>query len=337
MNVEELRRNFPDEASCRAFFESVIWPDGPVCPHCHGRKVWAFRSPKVRAGLYECADCAKQFTVTTKTAFHGTKLSLWIWLQAMYSLIFSSKGASSVFMAQWLGISQKSAWKMLHALRTIMAIHQSALPKLQGIVELDEKYLGGKPRYQPGVKHKRGRGTQKSCIAVAVQRQGPVRATLVTGDSVSVLRPLIQKTVSLEAHLMSDELRAYGVIGQDFAAHETVQHGRKEFARGVVHNNTAESYNALLERAKQGVYHWMSKLHLPLYISEAAFRWNQRVPDTRTIQRGKNRGKVRITMKPLPLLDQFKNLLRFAPACQVRRSKNSGIRHLPGAIPLFGL
>lgn len=337
MNVEELRHHFPNEASCRAFFESVIWPDGPVCPHCHGKKAWAFRSPKVRAGLYECADCAKQFTVTTKTAFHGTKLSLWIWLQAMYSLIFSSKGASSVFIAQWLGISQKSAWKMLHALRTIMAIHQSALPKLQGIVELDEKYLGGKPRYQPGVKHKRGRGTQKSCIAVAVQRQGPVRATLITGDSVSVLRPLIQKTVSIEAHLMSDELKAYGAIGQDFAAHETVQHGRKEFARGTVHNNTAESYNALLERAKQGVYHWMSKLHLPLYTSEAAFRWNQRVPVTKTIQRGKNRGKVRTMMKALPLLDQFKNLLRFAPACQIRRSTNSGIRHLPGTIPLFGL
>lgn len=243
----------------------------------------------------------------------------------MYSLIFSSKGASSVFMAQWLGISQKSAWKMLHALRTIMTIHQSALPKLQSIVELDEKYLGGKPRYQPGVKHKRGRGTQKSCIAVAVQRQGPVRATLVTGDSVSVLRPLIQKTISIEAHFMSDELKAYGVIGKYFADHETVQHGWKDFSRGAVHNNTAESYNAFLEGAKQGVYHWMRKLHLPLYTSEAAFRWNQHVPITKTIQRGKNRGKVRSIMKALPLLGQFKNLLRFALACQVRRSKNSGI------------
>jgi len=337
MNVEELRRHFPDEESCRAFFESVIWPDGPICPHCHGDQAWKLRSPKTRAGLYECADCGKQFTVTTKTPFHGTKLSLWLWLQAMYSLIFSSKGASSVYIAKWLGISQKSAWKMLHALRTVMVVHQTALPKLQGIVELDEKYLGGKPRYQSGVKHKRGRGTQKSCIAVAVQRHGPVRATPVAGDSVSVLQPLIQGVVSDQAHLMSDELHAYRIIGRDFAAHDTVSHGQKEFARGRVHNNTAESYNALLERAKQGVYHWMSKGHLPLYISEAAWRWNQRVPVTKTIQRGKNRGRIQTVMKPLPLLEQFKALLRFAPSCQIRRTKNSGIRLLPGAIPLFGL
>jgi len=337
MNVDQLRNTFPDEESCRAFFESIIWPDGPVCPHCHSQYAWRLKSRNVRAGLHECGDCHRQFTVTTRTPFHSTKLSLWIWIQVMYSLICSSKGASSVAIATWVGVSQKSAWKMLHALRTMMAAHQSTLPILQGIVELDEKYLGGKPRFKHGVKHKRGHGTSKTGIATIVQRQGTVRARLIRNNSVKCLKPFIAETVSTTAHLMSDEHRAYQIIGRDFASHQSVSHGQKEYARGDVHNNTAESFHATLERAKFGVYHWMSKRHLPLYTAEAVFHWNQRALETKTIQRGKNKGKTRKAMKRLPILEQFKNLLRLAPFCQVRRTKVSGIRITTGPLPLFGL
>ena len=337
MNVEQLRQTFPDEESCRVFFESIIWPEGPICPHCRSQYAWRLKSTKVRPGLHECGDCHRQFTVTTRTPFHGTKLSLWIWIQVMYSLICSSKGASSVAIATWVGVSQKTAWKMLHALRALMAVHQAALPLLQGVVELDEKYLGGKPRYKHGVKHKRGHGTSKACIATVIQRQGPVRTRLIANDSVADLRPFITQTVDPRADLMSDEHSAYQTIGRDFASHQSVRHGQKEFARGAVHNNTAESFHATLERAKFGVYHWMSKLHLPLYTAEAVFHWNQRTPEKKTILRGKNQGQTRTIMKRLPILEQFKNLLRLAPFCQVRRTKNSGIRIIPGPLPSFGL
>lgn len=337
MNVEQLRQRFPNEDSCREFFEAVIWPDGPVCPHCQGRKAWRLSGAKSRPGLLECAECYRQFTVTVGTPFHGTKLSLWLWIQVMYSLVFSSKGASSVFIARWVGVSQKTAWKMLHALRLLMAAHQGALPKLQGIVELDEKYLGGKPRYQHGVKHKRGHGTAKSCVATAVQRQGPVQAKPIVKGSVEHLKPFVFASVSSQSHLMSDELSAYALLAPQFAAHETVSHGQKEFARGQVHSNTAESFHATLERALQGVYHWMSKSHLPLYTAESAFRWNQRQAVERTVKTGKNQGQQRIVMEQLPLLEQFRNLLCRARGCQLRRTPNNGIRIFPGDIPLFGL
>lgn len=337
MNVEQLHRTFPDEESCRAFFESIIWPDGPVCPHCHSKYAWRLKSPKVRAGLHECGDCRRQFTVTTRTPFHSTKLSLWTWLQVMYSLICSSKGASSVAIATWVGISQKTAWKMLHALRALMAVHQSALPQLRNVVELDEKYIGGKPRYKHGVKNKRGHGTRKACIATVVQRQGPVRMTLIGNDSVANLKPFITESVAPSANLMSDEHSAYQIIGREFASHQSVRHGQKEYARGDVHNNTAESFHSTLERAKVGVYHWMSKRHLSLYTAEAVFHWNQRAPEEKTIQRGKNRGQKKVVMERLPILEQFKNLLRLAPSCQVRRTENSSIRIIPRALPLFGL
>lgn len=337
MNVEQLRKIFPDEASCRAFFESVIWPEGPVCPRCLSRYVWRFHSPRVRPGLYECGDCHYQFTVTAGTVFHGTKLSLWIWIQVMYSLICSSKGASSVAIATWVGVSQKTAWKMSHALRALMAVHQAALPMLQGVVELDEKYLGGKPRYQRGVKHKRGHGTEKTCIATVVQRQGPVRTQIINNDSVADLKPFITGTVLPGAKLMSDEHSAYQIIGRGFASHQSVRHGQREYVQGAVHNNTAESFHAILERAKIGIYHWMSKRHLPLYAAEAVFHWNQRIPETKRIQRGKNQGQLRTVMKRLPLLERFRNLLRLAQHCQVRRTENSGIRIIQGVLPVYGL
>jgi len=266
MNVERLRQHFPDERSCRAFFETILWPDGPVCPHCQGQKAWRIGGNSTREGLLECATCRQQFTVTTKTPFHATKLTLWMWIQAMYSLVNSSKGASSVYVANWLGVSQKTAWRMLHVLRLLMATHQHSIPKLSGIVELDEKYLGGKPRYQHGVKHKRGRGTAKSCVATAVQRQGPVKATPVVNDSLSQIKPFVEHRVSSQAHLMTDEHSVYRRLAPGFADHQTVNHGQKEFARGPVHNNTAESFNALLERAKQGVFHYMSQKHLQRYL-----------------------------------------------------------------------
>ncbi|WP_432822801.1 transposase [Trichloromonas sp.] len=113
--------------------------------------------------------------------------------------------------------------------------------------------------------------------------------------------------------------------------------GGKEFARGEVHSNAAESFHATLERAKQGIYHYMSHQHLPLYTAEAAFHWNQRALETRVLQKGKNQGQAKTFMIRLPILEQFRNLLKLAPLCQVRRTENSGIRIFSTTLPLFGL
>jgi len=161
MNIDQLRAKFANESVCRQFFESIIWRHGRICPHCLCQKSYHICGASARPGLYECAQCKRQFTVTTKTPMHSTKLPLWKWLLAMYYMINSSKGISSVFLAKWVGISQKSAWKLGHAVREMMDPGAEILPPLSGMVELDEKYVGGKPRYQQGIKHKRGKGTDK--------------------------------------------------------------------------------------------------------------------------------------------------------------------------------
>jgi transposase-like protein len=160
MNTDQLRERFPDENACRTFFESVIWQNGRYCPHCNNNKSYWLSGAK-RSGLYECAKCKRQFTVTTRTPMHSTKLPLWKWLQAMYFIVNSSKGVSSVFLAKWIGVSQKTAWKIGHAIRLMMDPGSGHQTMLNGIVELDEKYFGGKPRYQAGIRHKRGKGTDK--------------------------------------------------------------------------------------------------------------------------------------------------------------------------------
>ena len=164
MNTDQLRQRFPTEQACREFFEQVIWPEGRICPHCNSKKSISITGTTARAGLYQCSTCQRQFTVTTKTPMHSTKLCLWKWLLAMYYMVNSSKGVSSVFLAKWVGVSQKTAWKICHAIREMMRPAPQDSPMLSGIVELDEKYIGGTPRYQHDVMHKRGKATAKQAV-----------------------------------------------------------------------------------------------------------------------------------------------------------------------------
>jgi transposase-like protein len=321
MTITKLRKQFPDEVSCRQFFETIIWASGRTCPHCGGDKSWPIKAETVRVGLYECARCGLQFTVTTKTPMHSTKLPLWTWLLAMYLISSSSKGISSVVLGRLIGTTQKTAWKLGHAIRAMMALVPAELPQLMGVVELDEKYLGGRPRFQEGVKHKCGKGTSKQCIAVAVEREGSVKACLVPHDGESALRPFVEAAVDPAAYLMSDNNPAYAKIAEGFAGHSAVCHGDREYVRGQVHNNTAESYNAILERALVGVFHYMSKEHMQRYVDEAAFRWNQRVPE---VCRTKT-GKEKVVMKALPVIEKIKNLLRVALNVQIRWTPESSI------------
>lgn len=161
MDIDKLRKQFPNESICRDFFEAVRWPDGRICPHCGNNVSYVITGTINRQKRYECKNCKGQFTVTTKTPLHSTKLPLWKWLQAMYLIASSSKGLSSVVLARWIGVRQPTAWKMGHAIRLMMEQSQIETNLLNGVVEMDEKYMGGKPRPQEGVTHKRGKGTGK--------------------------------------------------------------------------------------------------------------------------------------------------------------------------------
>ena len=321
MNIDQLRARFPDESACRSFFEAIIWRNGRRCPHCGFETSYFLSGPSSRPGLYECGWCKRQFTVTTRTPMHSTKLPLWKWLLCMYFMVNSSKGVSSVFLAKWLGVAQRTAWKMAHGVRELMKPGPDGQPPLDGIVELDEKYFGGKPRYKKGVTHKRGKGTDKQAIFIAVQRQGPARSALISSDKVAELDPLVQQFVDKKAHLMTDENWAYQQIGKDYADHSYVNHGAKEFARGDVHNNTAESFNSLVERAKYGIYHYMSQKHLQRYLDEIGFRWSHRTPEEKVTKKG----KIKTVMVSLPVMQLLFALLEKAVGRQLRRTRNGGL------------
>lgn len=161
MNIDQLNVLFPNERICRKFFEAARWPAGRVCPHCSYDVSYKIISNGSYSDRYECKRCHRHFTVTTKTVLHSTKLPLFKWIQAMYLIVSSSKGVSSVVMARLLGVTQPTAWRMGHAIRRMMDPASSDAKLLHGVVELDEKYVGGAPRPQEGVVHKRGKGTSK--------------------------------------------------------------------------------------------------------------------------------------------------------------------------------
>jgi len=320
MNLDQLRECFPDEAACRNFLESIIWAHGRRCPHCGHDKSYRLQGKSTLPGTYECGGCKKQFRVTTKTPMHSTKLSLWKWIMAMYSIINSSKGISSVYLARWIGVSQPTAWKIGHAIREMMAPDG----QLNGVVELDEKYVGGIPRRENDVCYKRGHGTNKQQVLIAVERHGSVRSVPMDNKKITTLAPVVTSLVSRKADLMTDELPSYRSIGSWYQTHSRVNHSQGQYANGSTHTNTAESFGALLERAKFGVFHSLSRKHLHRYLHEIGFRWNHRECKEHVTKNGKKK----IVMVPLPIKEKLVSLISCCVGKQLRRTGNNGIQSL---------
>ena len=201
-------------------------------------------------------------------------------------------------------------------------------PIHSGTVELDEKFFGGKPRHKVGVRYKSGKGTKKQAVLVAVKRHGPVRSALIDSDKTAELLPWVKRFVQKDAYLMTDENHSYRKIGQQYASHDWVKHTMEEFARGDVHNNTAESFSSLLERAKLGVFHYMSTKHLKRYLNEIGFRWDHRLPKEKKTKDGAKK----IVMIPMPVMTKLRSLLAHAFGRQIRRTKKGGIRRLTFAL-----
>lgn len=330
-SVRDVWDKLPSETDARRFLEQIIWHNGRFCPHCGSDKSGAITGPTARAGLYQCREreCRAQFTITTRTPLHATKLDLRIWIAALFLVITSSKGISSVVLARILGISQKTSWKMGHAIREMMDLHgEKTKRRLQGTVEVDEAFVGGAPKFRRGVKNKRGKGTSKPQILVAVERDGEVRATLIPDAKRTTIEPLVQRWIEPSAVLMTDAAKVYRSIGKKFAAHHAVNHTKKQFvdtATGA-HINTAEAFTGQVERALVGVYHLLPAEHLQRYLDEIAWRWNrrQRIDKVRGSE-GSSTGRHRI-WRPVAVLTQMAELLRNAPGRQIRRSDRFGLR-----------
>jgi transposase-like protein len=222
-------------------------------------------------------NCGEQFTVTVGTIFEDSHIPLRKWLMAFALLCSAKKGISALQLQRELEFgSYRTAWHMAHRIRHAMS-REPLAGLLKGTVEVDESYVGGKPRPGLDEKAKRGRGTKKTPVVALVERNGRVRAHKVDRVDAATLKAAIRENVDRDSLIMTDELTSYRGIGMEYRwGHFTVNHSAGEYATGGAHVNTAESFFALLKRGVVGSFHHISKEHLDRYCDEFSFRWDHR-------------------------------------------------------------
>jgi len=225
--------------------------------------------------LWRCHDCKEQYTVRIGTIYEESRLPLRHWVYAFWRACTSKKGVSALEIQRQCQISYKSALFLMNRIRFVMAPDLPTAEPLTGIVEVDETYVGGKPRW-PNV-GKRGRGTQKIPVFAAVERGGQIRRMVVADVTGKTLKDAIRKCVDPRSAIVSDEMHSYKGIGNEFeGGHHTIAHGAKEYARGPVNTNTVESSFALVKRGIIGTYHNVSREYLHRYLWQFDFVWNTR-------------------------------------------------------------
>ena len=241
---------FYNEEAAYAKLESLIWPNGPVCPHCGGvGRISAMKGAATRPGLKKCYQCRKQFRATVGTVFHSSHIPLHQWLQAAYLMCSSKKGISSNQMARTLGVTVKTGWFVTHRLRE--AMRGDTLPIMGGegsVVEIDETFIGQK-KDMP----KRRGFAHKHAVMTLVERGKGSRSFHVSGTASADLLPIIKGHVASGTHVMTDEAGQYAQLGKFFIEHDYVSHGAGEYVRGVVHTNTVEGFYSVFKRGMKDV------------------------------------------------------------------------------------
>lgn len=293
LNLLELAQHFSNEDAAREFIEKLRWPDGPVCPHC-GELNNAYRlEPKPskkgthgRKGLWKCAGCREQFTVTIGTIFEDSHIPLNKWLLAYHLLCASKKGMSAHQLHRMLKVTYRSAWFMAHRIRYTMS-QEPLSSKLTGIIEVDETYVGGKRRHPQSNQVKPGKRAQdrigpfadKAPVVSVLQRGGRVQSIHMPKVTAENLRNVVNTMVAEDAHVMTDSSNVLkGAMLKH--KHDTVNHQAKEYVRyedGVcITTNSIEGYFSIVKRGINGVYHHVGKQHLHRYLSEFDFPYNSR-------------------------------------------------------------
>jgi len=290
MESDILSPEFTDPDKAREVLEAERWPDGPVCPHCgvigEAYKLEAVEGTKTHArkGVYKCADCRKQFTVTVDTIFEDSHIPLNKWLFAIHLLCASKKGMSAHQLHRMLGVTYKSAWFMAHRIRYGMK-QEPLSSKLQGTFEVDETWIGGKrktgrqPQHGGDPNANRNPRANKAPVVALLQRGGKVQSFHVERVTSENLRPIVKDIVAHGSHVITDSGTALKFTRDEYR-HDTVNHTRGEYVRRegetVISTNAVEGYFGILKRGINGVYHHVGKHHLHRYLSEFDFRYNAR-------------------------------------------------------------
>lgn len=267
MNIVKVYKLFPTQDSCIDYLEKVRWNHKPQCPYCK-----SFNStPVPREHRYHCNNCNTSYSVTVGTIFHKTKLDFQKWFLAISLVLNAKKGISARQLARDLEVNKNTAWYMGMRIRRAM-IEQREL--MNGFVEIDETYVGGKPR-KGGEPSKRGRGTKKTPVVGLIERGGKVFAKVNKKLDSKNLAQLVRENVDIKnAVIITDEYTGYIRLGL-FADHRTINH-QVAYAIGNIHTNNIEGFWALLKRGIVGQYHKVSVRYLNRYICEFCYRHNYR-------------------------------------------------------------
>lgn len=280
-----------DEAAAFAHIESILWADGPVCPHCgvvdRAYKLEGVRTKpskknpegKERHGLWKCRECRKQFTVRKGTIFEESHVEMHKWLQAIHLMVSSKKGISSHQLHRILEITYKSAWFLTHRIRECM--RDGALAPFGGnggTVEVDETFIGENPD-KPKKKGARG-FAHKNAVLTLVDRDTKQAKSIVVEDiKKDTLVPLLRENIAKEAVIYTDEAKQYTKLADKFAVHDFTTHSKGEYVKREqpqVHTNKVEGFYSIFKRGMKGVYQHCGKQHLHRYAAEFDFRYNNR-------------------------------------------------------------
>lgn len=276
--TQEIPLACADERAAVKFMERKRWGANPSCPRCGSLDVYQMKDSKTgerQADFrWRCKDCKRQHTVRIGTVFEDSRIPMRHWCYGFWRAATSKKGVSALEIHRQTGLSYKSALFMLTRIRFAMA--DSVDGPLKGPVEVDEVYLGGKPRNRGG---KQGK-TNKQAVLAMVERQGRVKTQPIANVTAKTLKGAILESVAWNSAILTDEHVGYKGIGEHYlGGHSTVCHSAYEYVRGPVHSNTVEGFFSIVKRSLHGIYHAVSKEHLHRYLAECEFRYNHRMLD----------------------------------------------------------
>ena len=280
-----LSKIYTDETAAREHLEGLLWPDGPICPHCgnsHPDRIHKLKGKSTRAGVHKCRECEKPFSVTVGTVFERSHIPLHKWVYATHLLTSSKKGMSAHQLHRMLGVTYKTAWFMTHRIREGM--RPTSMTPMGGsgkTVEIDETSQGrveGAPKNAP-----RRMGEYGRVVLTLVERGGGARSFHIEGTTLAQLMPIIRANVNRESAVMTDSASWYKFLPAyaNVASHDTVEHSANEYVRyegeRVISTNTVEGYYSIFKRGMKGVYQHCGEKHLHRYLAEFDFRYSYRI------------------------------------------------------------
>jgi transposase len=265
--IRQFNEDFPDDDSCLEFVAKLVYPDGITCRTCKEVRPHARLSNRK---AYSCDYCGTHVYPLAGTIFEKSSTSLKSWFYAMFLISSTRCGISAKQLERELGVTYKTAWRMFHQVRKLMADDTGML---SGEVEMDETYVGGKER---GVIGRPGRNSKKVPVFGIVERGGKVAALVTKDVTRATVMPIIQSKVLPRSLIYTDDYKVYNPLKANGYGHKRIAHSQKVYVLGNVHTNTIEGFWSIVKRSISGVYHSVSAKHLQDYVNEFAYRYNHR-------------------------------------------------------------